>query len=87
MSFNPFGDEGAEKLAEALGECAMLARVDLSFNGLGDWGAGKLAGVWCRCKALVHLDLGSNKISADGARRISAALDQEALIINWEDCR
>lgn len=53
--------------SRVLGECKVLAHLDLGNNQIGAAGAGVLASVLGGCKVLTHLDLGNNRIGAEGA--------------------
>ena len=71
LSDNTFGEEGAEALADVLGDAAVLETLLLRDDALGD------DGVQAVCKALVHgaprlfkLDVSGNEMEAGAARQL-----------------
>eukprot|EP00961_Rhodomonas_salina_P050292 675311-Rhodomonas_salina.1 len=64
------------RLAEVLGSCKALARLDLGWNGIGREGAGRLSWVLEECQGLAHLSLFFNKIDDEGAERLSWVLGE-----------
>ena len=49
-----------------LGQCAALARLDISGNEVGDAGARSFVGVLGQCPALTHIDLSYSQQSQIG---------------------
>lgn len=75
LSDNTFGEEGAEALAEALGEAPLLESVLLRDSGLGD------DGVKVVCEALASnapkltvLDVSGNEMASGGAKGLAKLL-------------
>ena len=71
-----FQDDGVNRLAAVLGQCASLAHLNLRGNRIGAEGAGRLAVVLGQCASLAHLDLRENGIGDEGAGGLAAVLGQ-----------
>ena len=59
-----------------LGQCCLLAELELQYNHIGDEGAESLAGVLGQCSSLATLNLAGNDIGAAGAGRLAWVLGQ-----------
>ena len=57
-----------------LGQCSLLAEVNLADNDIGDEGAGRLAGVLGQCSSLTQLDLEDNAIGDEGVAMIRMSI-------------
>mmetsp|Transcript_16104 Transcript_16104/g.38254 ORF Transcript_16104/g.38254 Transcript_16104/m.38254 type:complete len:202 (+) Transcript_16104:2-607(+) len=72
------------RLAEVLGSCKALARLDLGWNGIGREGAGRLSWVLEECQGLAHLSLFFNKIDDEGAERLSWVLGECKVLVDLD---
>ncbi len=70
------GAPGAENLAGVLGQCRLLAHLNLHRNNIGAAGAKCLAGVLAQCAALAHLDLSSYRIGENGPGGFAGVMAQ-----------
>eukprot|EP00961_Rhodomonas_salina_P065767 883707-Rhodomonas_salina.1 len=78
------GADGAQRLAEVLGECTSLMRLGLGVEALGSSGAASLASVIERNKSLNFLDLTHNEIGPHGAETLAKVIPQcPALSTLW----
>lgn len=73
---NTLGPQGAVELAPALGQCLLLAHLDLEGNGIGNRGADAIASALRSSPALSHLSLRYNGIGRAGATHLGAALER-----------
>lgn len=60
------GDVGVSSLCKNMGQCKMLARVDIRSSSVTDVGAACLADAIRQCKNLRYLNLSDNRIEEDG---------------------
>jgi hypothetical protein len=63
-------DQDAEKLAGVLGQCEVLAHLNLYNNDIGAAGVESFAGVLAHCPALARLNLSLNDIRTAGAESL-----------------
>mmetsp|Transcript_19987 Transcript_19987/g.64923 ORF Transcript_19987/g.64923 Transcript_19987/m.64923 type:complete len:261 (+) Transcript_19987:20-802(+) len=73
------GDEGATRLAAALGSNPPLLLVDLWHNGIGPAGARALGAALAKNNKLQRLYLNENPLGAEGVRALAEGLGADAL--------
>ncbi|XP_029998039.1 MHC class II transactivator isoform X2 [Sphaeramia orbicularis] len=78
------GDDGAEKLADALVPLCSLEILNLSQNCIGDRGVKKLADTLMHLPKLHRLSLYRNVISDEGAESLAAALPHMASLADLD---
>ncbi len=68
-----------------LGQCGVLAHLNLSYNDFGDAGAESFAGALGQCAALAYLDLRQNQIGPEvGAESFAGVLGQCASLAHLD---
>jgi len=74
ISWNKFGNEGAQYLSNALKINTTLKKLDIAYNFIGNEGAGYLADALKINTSLQYLDISNNNIGDEGARYLVSAL-------------
>jgi hypothetical protein len=76
FSLNVIGLAQTQSLAVVMGQCPVLAHLDLSDTCIGQHGTEILADVLGQCAPLAHLNLERNGIGDAGAERLAGVLGQ-----------
>ena len=89
LSFNVFGDSGAQALGAALAANSTLTSLNLSSGWITAAGAAHLAGGVGKSASLATLILCSYKIGDSGAQALGAALAATSTLthLNLDSCR